>query len=136
MMEWDHTLCPICKKPAVGGERPPATLGERGSDTINRASADRKDVIQTLPGQLVHEDCRKKYCNPQQIAKAVKEKEEGPSIQCIPVLRSTEREFNYRTDCIFCGEEVKLGGKRKSTDLSSFPVRTVAFKDNSWNHVT
>ncbi len=42
-----HTLCPICKK-RQWWERPPATIGERGSDTINRASAaDRKDVIQT-----------------------------------------------------------------------------------------
>lgn len=107
MMEWDQTLCPICKELAVVGEQPPTTLGVKGSDAINRASADRKDVIQTLPGQQVHKECRKKYCNPHQIAKAVNEKEEGPSIQCLPVLRSTEREFNYQTECLFCGKEVK-----------------------------
>lgn len=116
-MEWDHTLCPICKKPAAGGDQPPAALGVTGSDAINRASTDRKDMIQTLPGQQVHEDCRKKYCNPLQIAKAVKEKEEGPSIQCLPVLRSTEGEFNYQTDCLSCGKDVMHRGKRKSAHL-------------------
>ena len=32
---------------------------ERGSDRINRASNERNDIIKTVPGQQVHQKCRR-----------------------------------------------------------------------------
>ena len=72
----DPPRCAICKDPAEGGERPPATLTEKGSSAINRASKSRQDEIHTSPGELVHQVCRKKYNNQQQIAKVLNEKQE------------------------------------------------------------
>ena len=112
--------CVICKQPIVGGTG--VTLGEKGSSAINKASAARIDTINAIPGQQIHEECRRKYCNPQQIAKSVKlgKQEVQPSRH---VLRSAEQQFNFHTDCFFCGKPATFGKKRKSSD--SFMVRTV-----------
>ena len=63
----DSVLCAICKK-SLGSE-PKVTLGEKGSESINKASRERRDNIHCTAGQLVHSYCRKKYCAPHQIAK-------------------------------------------------------------------
>ena len=113
--------CVICKQPIVGGTG--VTLGEKGSSTINRASAARIDTINAIPGQ---QECRRKYCNPQQIAKTVKlgKQEVQPARH---VLRSAEQQFNFCTDCFFCGKPATFGKKRKSSDV--FTVRTVEMRD-------
>ena len=86
--------CVICKQPIVGGTG--VTLGEKGSSIINRASAARIDTINAIPGQQIHEECRRKYCNPQQIAKTVKlGKQEVQPARL--VLRSAEQQFNFCT---------------------------------------
>ena len=98
--------CVICKQPVqVDGPSPPATLGEKGSVSINKASESRGDTIHSRPGQQVHQDCRRKYCNSHQIAKTVKlgEQGHGSAIQT-PALRLAERQFTWTTDCFFCGQ--------------------------------
>lgn len=128
----DPSRCAICKGHAGGEKQPSATLTEKGSDTINRASASREDDIHTSPGDLVHQACRKAYTNPQQIVKALKEKKQEK--ECDKevdnrVLRSAESEFHYDRDCLFCGRSAHVGTKRKSSDVPVFPVRTVEFKN-------
>ena len=47
-------------------------LGEKGSSRINRVSVECKDPsVCTVPGQQVHQDCRRIYCNPIKIADAI-----------------------------------------------------------------
>lgn len=127
----DPLRCAICKEPAEGEVQPLSTLTEKGSDTINRASTSREDDIHTSPGELVHQVCRKKYINKQQIVKALKEKQQEKEhyMEHSRVLRSAEMEFLYDRDCLFCGRSVNVGTKRKSSDMPVFPVRTVEFKD-------
>lgn len=63
--------CIICKK-SLNGEGDVVTLKEKGSEGINRASAERVDNITTVPGQQVHQNCRQEYCRPSSINRAKK----------------------------------------------------------------
>ena len=117
--------CAICKDPAEGGRQPPSTLTEKGSDAINRTSKSRNDDIHTSPGELVHQVCRKKYTSQQQIVKARKEKEQEQVDRHVRLHSADEEEFHYDRDCLFCGRSAHVGTKRKSSDWTVFPVRTV-----------
>ena len=65
----EEQVCAICKK--LIGELPKATLGEKGSATINQASKVRNEAIDFTAGQQVHQECRRLYCSPTQIAKSL-----------------------------------------------------------------
>ena len=54
----------ICKTSVDTGV-PSSTLTAKGSSTINLVSIARNDSIHTMPGDVVHQECRK-YSNPQQ----------------------------------------------------------------------
>ena len=116
--------CAICKLPI--GTSPKAVLGEKGSISINKASEERSDSIHCTPGQQVHQECRKKYCKPDQVAKDLRQKstQEGIVVHAQKqVLRSAESPFNFSTDFFFCAKPAILGRKRKTPDL--FQVKTV-----------
>ena len=115
-------LCAICKHPVDSGDHSASTLYPKGSLAINKASNSRKD---TVPGEKVHKDCRRKYCNPDQIAKDTKQEESTPSTSSDRhVLRSSEGGFSFATDCFFCGRPAKL--RRKSDVLQ---VNTIGLMD-------
>jgi len=115
-------VCVICNQ-LIDGTSPTATLGEKGSLSINKASQSRGDSIHSKSGQKVHQDCRRKYCNPQQVAKLL-----GHNIQKSG-LRSSEGQFTWSTDCFFCGQPANLGRKRKSSGNDVFQVKTIEMKD-------
>ena len=109
----DGATSAICKASVSTGV-PSSTLKAKGSSTINQASETRKDSICTMPGEVVHQECRRKYCHPFQIAKDTNPKELMPSTsEGRPVLRSSKEDFSFKTDCFFCGRPAKLGRKRK-----------------------
>ena len=122
----DHE-CVICKKPI--GASPKVTLGEKGSASINKASKERNESLHCTAGQQVHQECRRKYCAPNQIAKALRQTvQQGVATNTgQQVLRSAERQFNFSTDCFYCGELATFGRKRKVSDV--VPVRTVETRD-------
>ena len=62
----------------------------------------------------------------QQIAQTIKlgKQEVQPARH---VLRSAEQQFNFSTDCFFCGKPAMFGKKRKSSDV--FTVKTVEVRD-------
>ena len=72
--------CIICKEPLdQGPDSAIVTLGEKGSASVNRASLERNDsTICTVPGQQVHQYCRKIHCNPNKIAQAKRENAQTP----------------------------------------------------------
>ncbi len=115
-------VCVICNQ-LIDGTSPTATLGEKGSLSTNKASQSRGDSIHSKSGQKVHQDCRRKYCNPQQVAKQL-----GHNIQKSG-LRSSEGQFTWSTDCFFCGQPANLGRKRKSSGNDVFQVKTIEMKD-------
>ena len=62
----------ICKLPI--GTSLKAVLGEKGSISINKASEERGDSIHCTPGKQIHQECRKKYCKPDQVSKDFRQK--------------------------------------------------------------
>ena len=58
----EETTCAICQKTLDNVNV--VTLREKESEGINRASTERNDLIQTVPGQKVHQTCRREYCLP------------------------------------------------------------------------
>ena len=85
--------CAICKLPI--GTSSKAVLGEKGCMSINKASEERGDTIYCTPGEQVHQECRRKYCKPEQIAKDFRKKDQAQEGTVLPaqkqVLRSAER---------------------------------------------
>ena len=120
----EDEVCVICKKPIE--LLPKVTLGEKGSATIIRVSKERNETLQCESGDQVHQECRRKYCASNQIAKVLKQ----PSVATSSshrVLRSAEQEFSFCTDCFYCGKPAILGRKRKVSGV--FTVRTVETRD-------
>ena len=109
-------LCAICKHPVDSGEHSASTLYPKGSLAINEASNSRKDSIHTVPGDKVHKDCRRKYCNPDQIAKDTKQKESTPSTSSDRhLLRSSEGGFLSQLIASSVVDQPSLEGRERST---------------------
>lgn len=123
----DETNCAFCKQP-LDGKSTVVTLREKGSTSVNQASQHRGDFIRTVPGQRIHQDCRRIYCNPIKIAQANKQDElyQG-ACTTRSSLRSSEELFNFSTNCLFCGTEVNFEEQRKKC-LDIFPVTTMNAK--------
>ena len=120
--------CVFCRGSLSDGQ-PTVTIREKGSTSINQASEQRGDDIKTAPGQTVHSDCRKQYCNANLINKYLKEKTNptAPTPSC--PLRSQSHAFNFQEHCLFCSKPVTCPGKKRSQDdMAVFPVRTDDFK--------
>ena len=125
-MEAQPVKCAICKA-SIGTGVPSSTLTAKGSSTINQASDARKDSIRTMPGEVVHQKCRRIYCHPFQIAKDTNQEELIPcTSESRHVLRSSEDDFSFKTDCFFCGRPAKFGRKRKHDVLQ---VKTIGIKE-------
>ena len=126
-MDVQPEFCAICKTSVDTGV-PSSTLTAKSSSTINLVSIARNDSIHTMPGDVVHQECRRKYCNPHQIAKDTHQEEPMPSTSSNgrPVLRSSEERFSFKTNCFFCGRTAKLGRKRKHDVLE---VKTIGIKE-------
>ncbi|CAC5425515.1 unnamed protein product [Mytilus coruscus] len=115
--------CVICQN-SISHEDTVVVLGEKGSQSVNKASKSRHDNVVTSAGQKLHQNCRKSYTNPKYIALANKEiKHETTNL---PKLRS-KVEFDFKKHCLFCGQlaDAVIGRKRKS---DVYPVRTSEFQ--------
>ena len=51
--------CVICGQPIRISSK--ATLGEKGSASINKVSKERNDTVYCTPGQQIHQECHHKY---------------------------------------------------------------------------
>ena len=122
--------CVFCGGPLCGDE-PTTTLGLKGCEGIAQANASRNESVITVPGQVVHTKCRKKFCSANSITSAVKRKLSGDSDSTNETpctRRSTTAEFVYERHCLFCGNGDKYAGKEKSHQL--FPVTTLSFQES------
>ncbi|XP_060064476.1 alpha-(1,3)-fucosyltransferase C-like [Ylistrum balloti] len=114
----------ICKQVLAGGEAI-AHLRQKGSDGINKASRDRGDDAVASPGQKVHVQCRKDYCD-QNVIRQDNNDKAAVSPCALPSLRSRNEQFNFRDPCLFCGQDAKLNDKKRGIDV--YPVRTLLFQ--------
>lgn len=58
--------CVFCNQPLTNGQ-PTVVVRQKGSSGIQKAIEVRGDRLQVPPGQTVHQQCRKGYCNPNNI---------------------------------------------------------------------
>ena len=61
MLTMENEDCQICTKPILKIEAF-AILTSKGCNAIHKASEAKGSVIETIPGQKVHQNCRKDYC--------------------------------------------------------------------------
>ena len=107
-------LCVFCKEGTDSSpDNPTVTLRNKGCETINAVSDKRKDSLQTVPGQVVHQKCRRLYCNPIRVAQSTQCTRPGPSVS----LRSAEQTFNFQSDCLFCGTNVDFDSRKQQGDV-------------------
>ena len=116
--------CIICNG-ILGGDAVKAKLGTKGCDGINKASTARGDSLAANPGEFVHIECRKKYCNPNNI-KYDKVNSTSVLLSSPRTLRSVSEAFCFQNNCLFCGHVAKLSGKKRGLDV--YPVRTLDFQ--------
>uniref|UniRef100_UPI00358F3F63 uncharacterized protein n=1 Tax=Myxine glutinosa TaxID=7769 RepID=UPI00358F3F63 len=117
-------LCIICKDTTRDGDIT-VHLGTKGSQGINQASSQRGDTLQSSPGDLVHQECRRKYCNPNVIKRDIGKI--GTKTTDSRTLRSTEPHFLFSENCLFCGKYAKHSRKKRGLDV--YPVRTKDFQE-------
>ena len=116
-------ICCICNDKLDNGQST-VQLRDKGSDGMNKASKERGDTITVQPGQYVHQECRKVYCNPKIIELNKKKTNKGNNTT-VPQLRSKAL-FSFADICLFCGQDAKISGKKRGQNV--FPVRTEDFQ--------
>jgi predicted secreted protein len=123
----NQEICVTCKKQLEKDEF--VTLGEKGSAGIDIASEERGDTIKTVAGQKVHKICRRDYCLAQNILRSKRQTTVQGATQNIrrSLERKEESSFSFKTDCFYCGTEVKFDGKKGAT--SGFKVTTIETKN-------
>jgi len=105
-----------------------ATLTSKGCIAINKASAARNTKIETIPGQKVHQNCRKDYCRQSSIDSHNRKRIRSPSTETVkPALRSQQNRFEYSRNCLFCGTGDSFNGRKKEYILTA--VRSLEFKE-------
>ena len=124
-MVMDNPECVLCHQPLTSGHSI-VTLTPKGCDGIQRASEARGLDIQAVPGQQIHAECRKKFCNKRYID-AYNRKRASESPDTNKTLRSSEMPFDIRKNCIFCGTADIYEGKKR--DFKLIPVRTFDFQN-------
>lgn len=81
------------------------------------------DSLHTCSGQTVHQDCRKRYCNPN-IIKRKNNKYLHLQQQRQPELLVLNSIF--QENCLFCAHPARVSGKKRGYGV--FPVRTLDFQ--------
>ena len=108
----ESDICVLCNEPLVN-KLPVVTLREKGSEGINQASVKCKDNIMVVPGQKVHSDCLRLYCNPNKILQAQKLGTSPAKVNRKFQLRSGEECFNFSSDCFCCSNAVNIEDQGK-----------------------
>jgi len=109
----DQLQCVICRESLDNGT-PTVKVQQKGSDGINAASKERGDFT-AIPGQTVHNECRRKYCN---VNETERFKRENIKSQLFPRALRSKCEFVFKEHCMFCGQTAKISGKKRGLMFS------------------
>ena len=121
-MDTQARVCVICRENINDGQEK-VTLTQKGYDGIHGASVSRGETLNVAPGQFVHKDCRRTYCNKNVIARDTRKKESTTDTINTPrSLRSHAEKFDFQEHCLFCGHSTKVYGQKRGYDV--WPVRT------------
>lgn len=106
-------VCVFCKK--VLSVSKTVNVGAKGLQSIILASKQKGDKIleelKTATNIKVHESCRKKYVRKEYIKKNLPLPiDESKNKQ---TLRSSVKDFDFKTNCLICGESICLEKEKK-----------------------
>ena len=93
-----NELCILCSKDIGVGEF--VSLRQIGTDSINKASKERGNELETKPGSVVQKSCSLQQTNAKNIEFCQTMKEEATTKQ--RRLHYSDSTFDFRTDCVFC----------------------------------
>ena len=103
--EFFRQICPICLENFNEDDAAiTCILYNKGSETLNKISEERNDHIETVPGQRVHQNCRRDNTRTRNATKEPAGEKLIPS-QC-PPMRSAEPSYDFKRDCLYCGQPV------------------------------
>ena len=85
-MDSSETICAICREIIIDGAEK-ARLTQKGCVGIQSASKSRGDSLAVVPGQTVHTECRRAYCNKNVIARDAKKHLTIAALNTPPSLR-------------------------------------------------
>ena len=103
-----NILCVFCEHSLDDGQEV-VTLGVKGCEGIARASQAQGSSLTTLPGQRVHSKCCHGHCNKRRIEQNLKRLQDDDTVPVVQVsLQSSERTFNFKDNCLFCGILIHL----------------------------
>ena len=129
-------LCIICSS----ANNDDSITVKRGIDTLIQCSIQRKDgladLFRTKTPVIVHKVCRRQYTHPTNIARlshaASAINLDNTEDVSVLHLRSAERNFNFKRDCLFCAEEaydkVRVKQPHKYRKVV-YEVRKLKFKE-------
>jgi len=121
--------CILCHESLNDGQKT-VTLGLKGSQGLNKASAARGDDIVVHAGQTVHTTCRLNYTNANSISSFKRKSIENMDAHSSQALRS-DSTFNFSRDCLFCGTTTKKSTSSKvlvPCNANVFHVRTIGIQ--------
>ena len=95
----DNTICKICGNIADGDNA--QTLTEAGVKSMNNIQQSFENKLEFSINNRVHKRCRLKYFNKSRYATAA-----ASSSKEKPPARPPRTGFDYKTDCLFCKEQV------------------------------
>ena len=114
-MDTQAPICVICREDISDGQEK-VTLTRKGCDGINVASNSRGESLNIVPGQTVHKDCRRTYCNRHVIAREARKKESTPDTMNTPCsLRSQAEKFVFQNIVFFAVYQLKFMARNVDT---------------------
>ena len=125
-------ICCICSK-GVDDKGKGVNVYKKGLATLLEASHAKNDQnleeifrdSLTKGGIYVHKDCRKRYVGLRKVEK-LKETQAKR-------LRASIRNFEWKTDCLICGDNVSVQSSKKSPSRHTFSrVETVEFREDTF----
>lgn len=127
-------ICAICKE-SFDDSRPKNKLFRKGLETLIEACVIRNnnelkdyltkkhsDVISGALQLFTHRDCRKKFSKKHDLEAITDNAAPSPK-----KLRSTTQEFDWKTDCIFCGNTAIVDAKNPNTSKKICSVMTLTY---------
>ena len=120
-------ICVFCEHSLDDGQEV-VTLEVKGCQSIAQASQAQGSTITTSPGQRVHSKCRHRHCNKRRIEQDLKRSQDDTSSGLQISLRSGEKTFNFKENCLFCGH-VDTFDSKHHRGHKLIPVRSLDFQE-------
>ena len=124
--------CLICEGSLSVGET--CHIGSKGLASLLTVSRQRQDNLESKfasnPELVLHTDCRKRYTRPSSIKASITSR--GTVDENVATTSQTrgssEKVFDFETDCLFCGKDASIGIKLERKYRKTVTVKRLTYK--------